>query len=70
MNGREIEHMLTLIDANIEANQNRVRSEMYRFIAEHEDLVLAQLRSRDEAEIPTSSGVITVKLADLQQLVA
>ena len=70
MNGREIEHMLTLIDANIEANQTAVRSEMYRFISEHQDQVLSQLRASKTADIPTSSGMITVKLTDLQQLIA
>ena len=69
MNGREIEHMLTMIDANIEANQARVQAEMFRFIEDHEDVVLEQLRRTESADIPTSSGVITVRLADLQQLV-
>ena len=42
---------------------------MFRFIEDHEDVVLEQLRRTESADIPTSSGVITVKLADLQQLV-
>ena len=70
MNGREIEHVLGLIDENVEENGKRVRAEMFRFIADHEDDVLSQLRATESARIPTSWGMMTVHLADLRQLAA
>ncbi len=70
MNGRELEQMLALIDANIGSNQARLRSEIIRFIESHEDIVLDQLRAHESAVIPTSFGEIVLDLADLREAVA
>ena len=70
MNGQEIERLLTMIDANIAANQTIVKDEMLRFIESHEDQVVRELRAHASAEIPTSAGVMTIKLSDLRELVA
>lgn len=70
MNGRELEQMLSLIDANIGSNQTRLRSEIIRFIEGHEDSVLDQLRAHESATIPTSFGEIVLDLADLRDAIA
>jgi hypothetical protein len=70
VNGRELEQMLSLIDANIGSNQTRLRSEIIRFIEGHEDSVLEQLRAHESAVIPTSFGEIVLDLADLRDAVA
>lgn len=70
MNGHDLERVLSLIEENIGANQIRLRSEIIRFIQNHEDEVLDQLRSTESATIPTSSGEITLNLADLREVVA
>lgn len=70
MNGRELEHVLSLIDANIGTTQNRVRQEILRFITEHQDRVLEELRQTQHASIPTSSGCVEISLADLREAVA
>jgi hypothetical protein len=70
LNGRELEHVLSLIDANIGSNQTRLRSEIIGFIQSHEDAVLDQLRAHESATIPTSFGEIVLDLADLREAVA
>jgi hypothetical protein len=70
VNGRELEQMLRLIDANIGSNQTRLRSEIIHFIESHEDVVLDQLRAHESAVIPTSFGEIVLDLADLREAVA
>ncbi len=69
MNGQELERVLSLIDANVGANQIRLRSEILTFIQANEDNVLKQLREKKSAAIPTSAGSIILKLSDLEQLV-
>jgi hypothetical protein len=70
MNGHDLERILALIDENIGANQVRLRAEIIRFIEEHEDAVLDQLRAHASAVIPTTFGEIVLDLADLQAAVA
>ena len=70
MNGREIEHVLDLIDINIAANENRIKDEMFRFIESHQDEVLTELRATEAARIPTSLGMMTLRLSDLRELAA
>ncbi|HEY0264199.1 MAG TPA: hypothetical protein VGC07_06730 [Granulicella sp.] len=70
MNGRELEHVLSLIDENVSANQALRCSEIFRFIENHEDEVLAQLREHKAAQIPTSFGDITLNLSDLLKAIA
>ncbi|WP_263382793.1 hypothetical protein [Granulicella arctica] len=70
MNGRELEHVLSLIEQNVSANQVLLRSEIFRFIEKHQDEVVAQLRHSATARIPTSYGEMTLNLADLRKAVA
>lgn len=70
MNGREIEHLLTLMDANIDSGRASLRSEILSYFQDHESLVLAELRSAHKVAVPTSAGEVNIKLSDLQALIA
>jgi Lhr-like helicase len=70
VNGRELEHVLSMIEENISANQTILRSEVFRFIKRNEDEVVAQLRKNARARIPTSFGEMILNLADLHKAVA
>lgn len=52
MNGRELERMLELIDANT----NRFRNEILQYAQEHKEDLLRKLDENGEAVIPTSNG--------------
>lgn len=69
MNGFELERILSMIDVNVKANRPRLRAEVIRFIQNHEDEVLAQLRAKSEASVPTSLGIVTLRLADVMKAV-
>jgi hypothetical protein len=66
MNGWELERLLTMIDENIEENEVRLRAEILRFIQNHEDDVVDQLRKKEVARIPTSFGDFALSLVDLR----
>ena len=70
MNGREIEHLLTLMDENITSGRASLRSEILSYFQDHESLVLAELRSAHKVAVPTSAGEVNIKLSDLQALIA
>ena len=70
MSGYEVERVLSLINENIGANDVLLRSEVFQFIEDNEDLVLDQLRAHESATIPTSFGKITLNLDDLRRAVA
>lgn len=70
MNGREIEHLLSLIDENILRGEASLRSEIMSYLFDHEPEVLAALRSSDKVMVPTSSGPVQINLSELQALVA
>ncbi len=68
MNGREIEHLLSLIDQNMLRNTRR--AEILAYLRDNEPAVLGALRSTEKVTVPTSSGSVEINLADLQALVA
>lgn len=70
MNGREIEHLLSLMDENILRGQASLRSEIFSYLFDHESEVLTALRSSDKVTVPTSSGPVEINLAELQAIVA
>ena len=70
MNNFELERVLALIEANVQTNQPRVRSEVMRYIQEHEDDVLQQLRTLRQANVTTSLGTVVLRLADIEAAVA
>ncbi len=62
MSGVEIEHMLKIIDANVDLNRLALQKEVLQYIREHEVDVLTQLESNGEASIPTSKGSVTIPM--------
>lgn len=70
VNGREIEHLLMLIDHNIAVNSALMRVEVFEYLKEHPQEVLQSLRSTKKALIPTSSGAFTMTLEELQAAAA
>lgn len=67
MNGREIEHLLSLIDENILRDARKY--EILAYLRDHETDALAALRSSEKLTVPTSSGSVEINLADLKALV-
>lgn len=70
MNGREIEHLLSVMDENITSSRAYLRSEILSYFQDHESEVLAELRSAHKVAVPTSAGEVSIKLSDLQALIA
>jgi hypothetical protein len=70
MNRFELERILSLIEANAQTNQPRVRTEVLKYIQDHEEEVLAQLRTSQQARVSTSLGTVILRLSDLQAAVA
>ena len=70
MNGREIEHMLSAIDASILQGKAVLRREIFSYFRDHEPEALLELRTTKKVTVPTSFGPFEIKLADLQTLVA
>jgi hypothetical protein len=70
MGGLEIERMLRRIDENVDANSRIMRDEVLEYIGAHSAEVIAQLRSRGEASIPTSLGMVTIPISELGAVAA
>jgi hypothetical protein len=70
MSGIEIERMLKMIDANVDANLRIQSAEVLRYISEHEAIVADQLRTQGEASIPTSTGIVTIPMSAIRAAVA
>lgn len=70
MSGIEIERMLKMIDASIQVNFQVARGEMLRYISEHEADIADQLKTRGEASIPTSTGIVTIPMSALKATAA
>lgn len=66
MNGLAIEHVLDLIDANIDLSKR----EVLRYIADHEDEIVRQLQEHGEAKIPTTGGIVTIPVSALKDFAA
>ena len=70
MNGREIEHLISAIDENIQLGRASLRREIFTYFRDYESETLRQLRENDKVTVPTSFGPIEILLADLQALAA
>ena len=70
MNSVELRRLAELIAANAAANTPRLREEMFRYMRAHEDEVVDELRSKGVAAIPTSFGIIDLKLSTILAAVA
>ena len=70
MSGIEIERMLKMIDANVDANLQVLRPEILRYISEHEDSILDQLRTQEVISIPTSTGIVTIPKSEIEPVLA
>ena len=70
MSGVEIERMLKMIDANVDANLQVLQTEVLRYISEHERSVFDELQTNGEASIPTSTGMVTRPMSALKVVAA
>ncbi len=70
MNGREIEHLLSVIDESILRGKASLRAEIMRYLCEHEHEVIDSLQTTSKVVIPTTSGPVELLLPQLEALVA
>ena len=66
MSGIEIERMLKMIDASIDANRRLQNDEMLRYIQTHEHEIAQQLLRGGQVSIPTSTGTVTIPMSVLR----
>ncbi len=66
MSGIEIERMLKMIDASIDANRQVQNDEMLHYIQTHEEEIAQQLLSGGQVSIPTSTGTVTIPMSALR----
>ena len=70
MSGIEIERMLKMIDANLDATSRAVNSEILKYIADHQDDVATELLKLGQVSIPTSVGPIVISRSALEGVAA
>ncbi len=68
MSGHELEGALTLIDQNIETTQQRVWDDVMTYLRSHHDEAVRQLNETRQVRVPTSIGMRTLSLAELESL--
>lgn len=66
MNGIQIEHLLDLIDSNINASMELVRPQIIAYLTEHGDDLARQIAENGFGVIPTSAGEVKVTQEDLK----
>ncbi len=66
MNGKQIEHVLDLIDNNINSNMESVRAEMLAYLRGHMDQLAREIAQRGYGEIPTHIGTVTISREDVE----
>lgn len=66
MNGIQIEHLLDLIDSNIQASMELVRPQILKYLTDNGDELARQIAEKGFGEIPTSAGVVRVTQEDLK----
>ncbi len=54
------------IDESVAVNGPRLRDETFDYIEHHEAEVVDELRERQFANIPTSFGIVKLRLSDLE----
>lgn len=65
MNGMQIDHLLGLIDANVDASMKTLRPEIVAYLSENIDKVADQIEQDGTAEIPTRYGTVTISREDV-----
>jgi len=66
MNGTQIEHLLGLIDANIDASMQELHPRIVAYLQEHFDEVAQQLAKQGYAEIETGLGRVVISKEDVE----
>ena len=70
MSTSELKNLYQSIQENAKENTTKVRAEVFRYMADHQDEVARELRDSSVARIPTSIGLVRVSLSDLQAAVS
>ena len=60
MNPTQIEHVLSLIDVNIDDSMKRLHPEIVAYMTDHINALASQIAEKGSAEIPTSLGSLTI----------
>jgi hypothetical protein len=66
----ELRNLYQSIQENAKENTLLVRGEVFRYMEDHQDEVVRELRESSVARIPTSIGVVRVSLSDLRAAVS
>ena len=66
MNGTQIEHLLGLIDSNIDASMEDLHPLIVTYLREHFDEVAQQLEEKGYAEIKTVRGPVIISKKDVE----
>lgn len=66
MNGTQIEHLLELIDSNIDASMKELHPMIVAYLREHIDVVAQQIAEKGYADIPTRFGLVTISKEDIE----
>ena len=66
MNGFQIEHLLNLIDGNIQASMELVRPDILNYLADHSDDLALEIFEKGYGLIPTRAGEVKVSREDLK----
>jgi len=62
----QIEHVLGLIDSNIDVSMNDLYPEILAYLQEHTDELAQQISERGYAEIQTRLGSVRISKEDVQ----
>ena len=70
MNGFQIEHVLDLIDGNIDSNMEFLRPEILRYLMEHGDDLAREISEKGYGDVPTRIGSIRISKEDVEAAAA
>jgi hypothetical protein len=66
MNGIQIEHLLSLIDGNIQTSMQWVRPDIVDYLSKHSDDLAQEIAHNGYGVIPTRAGEVKVSREDLK----
>lgn len=66
MNGTQIEHLLELIDKNIDASMAKLYPEILEYLQTHSEELVNQIAENGFGEIKTQAGSMRISKEDLQ----
>lgn len=66
MNGTQIEHILELIDCNIDASMKNLHPEILAYLSDHLDDLAIQISENGYGEIETSLGPVRISKEDVE----